>query len=69
MAKLSVGELKLELSNILLDLIGFEGDEYTPLINKAKTVEDLDKVIDFIVQQQHNAQFEKQLVMFWKKNR
>lgn len=66
---MSVGELKLELSNLLLDLIGFDGDAYTPLINKAKTVEELDKVVDFIIQQQNNAQFEKQLVIFWKKNR
>ena len=69
MAKLSVGELKLELSNVLLDLIGFEGDEYTPIINKAKTIEDLDKIIDLIIEKQNNSQFQKEIVIFWKKNR
>lgn len=69
MAKLSVGELKLELANVLLDLIGFEGDEYTPIINKAKTIEDLDKIIDLIIEKQNNSQFQKEIVIFWKKNR
>lgn len=69
MAKMSVGELKLELSNILLDLIGFEADNYSQLINKAKTIEDLDRIIDYIVHKENNAQFEKKLVLFWKNSR
>lgn len=69
MSKASISELKLELSNILLDLVGFEGDEYAPFIQKAKTMEDLDNLIELIIQKQNNSQFEKQLVMFWRKNR
>lgn len=69
MAKMSVGELKLELSNMLLDLIGFEADNYSPLINKAQKIEDLDKIIDYMIQKENNAQFEKKLVLFWKNAR
>lgn len=69
MAKMSVGELKLELSNILLDLIGFEADNYSPLINKAKTVEELDRVIDYMIQREKDTQFEKKLILFWKNAR
>lgn len=66
MAKMSVNELKLELSNILLDLIGFDSENYSPYIAKAKTIEDLDKIIDFIIQKEDNPKLEKNLVIFWK---
>lgn len=69
MAKLSINELKLELLNVLLDLIGFEGEEYSSIINKAKTVEELDQILNLIVAKQKNSQFEKQIVMFWRKIR
>ena len=67
MAKYSINELKLELSNLLLDLIGFEADDYNGLIQKAKTVEELDKVVNHIVEKQNNSKVEKHLVMFWTK--
>lgn len=66
MAKMSVNELKLELSNILLDLIGFDSENYSPYIMKAKTVEELDKIIDLIIQKENNPKLEKNLVIFWK---
>lgn len=69
MAKMSMGELKLELLNTLLDLIGFDGEEYNSVINKAKTLEDLDKVVNLIIEKQNNNHFEKQMVMFWRKVR
>lgn len=66
MARMSVNELKLELSNILLDLIGFDSENYSPYIEKAKTVEELDRIIDFIIQKENNPKLEKNLVIFWK---
>jgi len=66
MAKMSVNELKLELSNVLLDLIGFDSESYSPYIAKAKTIEDLDKIIDLIIQKEDNPKLEKNLVIFWK---
>lgn len=69
MPKLSINELKLELLNTLLDLIGFEGEEYSSVIKKAKTVEELDQILNLIITKQKNSQFEKQIVMFWRKIR
>lgn len=69
MAKLSIGELKLELLNVLLDLIGFDSEEYHVVINKSKTLEELDNIINLIIEKQHNSQFEKQIVIFWRKVR
>jgi len=33
---------------------------------KAKTVEELDKIIDLIIQKEDNPKLEKNLVIFWK---
>lgn len=33
---------------------------------KVKTIEDLDKIIDLIIQKEDNPKLEKNLVIFWK---